>query len=144
MEILPLLQSRAIPTDVVLSNIYYHLCKIKSPLSNDLKTAIVNDHFKFKKIVMSYYKDSLYSRKQDDDNYFLIWLENDLINVLNDHCPLSDGLSENLKKEFPSVNMKDIVDQSIKLNEKVYNLWNMMTPEKKKIMYVVYKRFDFF
>ena len=138
MEILPLLQSNRLPSHVVLSNIYSQLCKLKSPLSSDLKTAIVNDHFKFKKLLMSYYKDGVFSKKQGDDNYFLIWFENDLISVLNDHRPLLGGLSSNLKQECPNITMKYLLDQSTKLNEKVYDLWKMMTPEKKQIMYDIY------
>jgi len=138
MEILPLLQSNRLPSHVVLSNIYSQLCKLKSPLSSDLKTAIVNDHFKFKKLLMSYYKDSVFSRKKGNDNYFLIWFENDLISVLNDHRPLLDGLSDNIKQECPNITMKYLLDQSTKLNEKVYDLWKMMTPEKKQIMYDIY------
>ena len=56
MEILPLLQSNCLSNDIVLNEIYNHLWRMKTPLSSELKDAIIWDHFHFKKIVMMYYK----------------------------------------------------------------------------------------
>lgn len=136
MEILPLLQSNVLPTDVVLDNIYNHLWRIKSPLSNELMTAIENDHFRLKKIVLKYYNSRDFSRNLNHEDYFLHWLLNDIIGVMNDREMLMDGISENLKKECPWITMDYLLDDmNGKLNEKVYDLWKVMTPEKKSIMY---------
>ena len=136
MEILPLLQSNALPSDVVLHNIYRHLWRMKSPLSNDLKVAIENDHFRFKKVVMAYYGCEDYTHNRDDMDYFLNWLLNDIIGVMNDRQMLMDGISENLKKECPWITMDYLLDDmNGKLNEKVYDLWKVMTPDKRAQMY---------
>ena len=138
MEILPLLQSKCIPNDIILDGIYNHLWRMKTPLSKELKDAIMYDHFHFKKLVMMYYNNvDQFTRNKNDDDYFLIWMENDMVGILNDDEPLLDGLTENLKKECPtltkdylmSCNHVDI------LPNKVYELWRMMTTEKRKKMY---------
>lgn len=141
MEILPLLQSDCIlPNDIVLSEIYSHLWRLKcrSYLSKELRDAIVNDHFRFKKIVVMYYNNEIvFSRNKKDDDYFLIWLDNDLIGVLNDGKPLIYGISDKLREECPSIKMEYLLEcvSADNLPDKVYELWKMMTPDKKKKMY---------
>lgn len=138
MEILPLLQSNCIPNDIILNDIYNHLWRIKTPLSKELKDAIVYDHFHFKKTLLMYYNNvDQFSRNKQDDDYFLIWLENDLVGILNDERPLMDGLTDNLMKECPTLTKDYLLgyDHVDNLPNKVYELWRMMTPEKKKRMY---------
>ena len=138
MEILPLLQSNCLSNDIIVNEIYNHLWRMKSPLSKELKDSIINDHFHFKKIVMMYYNNvDQFSRNKTEDDYFLIWMDNDLVGILNDEKPLMDGLTENLKKECPTVTMEYLLrcDHVDNLPDKVYELWKLMTPEKRKRMY---------
>lgn len=138
MEILPLLQSNCLSNDIVVNEVYKHLWRMKTPLSSELKDAIIWDHFRFKKIVMMYYKNvDQFTRNKNDHDYFLIWLENDLVGVLNDDKPLYDGMTENLKKECPTLTMEYLmrVDHVDELPNKVYELWKMMTTEKRKKLY---------
>lgn len=136
MEILPLIQSNALPMDLIMGKIYPQLCKLKSPLSNELKESILHDHFHLKKVIMHYYNDSGLSRKPNDDDYFMGWLVNDLIGVLNDNQALMHGISDNLKSECPWMTLEYLLDyKEDKLHEKLYDLWKIMTPEKKMNMY---------
>lgn len=138
MEILPLLQSNSLPNDVIVNNIYNHLWRIKTPLSKDLKHAIIYDHFHFKKILMMYYMNvDQFTRNKNDEDYFLIWMENDMVSILNDNQSLLDGLSENLKEECPTLTKEYLMrlDHVDDLPNKVYELWKMMTVEKRKTFY---------
>ena len=136
MEIQTLLLSNVLPTDIVLNNIYNHLWRIKSPLTKDLKESIVNDHFRFKKIVMSYYNSEIYSRRPESQFYFLDYLLNDMIDVLNDNYMMIDGVSPNLSNECPWMTIDYLMDDMDGvLNSKLYDIWKIMTPEKKQIMY---------
>ena len=138
MEILPLLQSNCLPNDIVVHEIYNRLWRMKTPLSSELKDAIIWDHFHFKKIVMMYYNNvDQFTRNKNDDDYFLIWLDNDMCGVLNDDRPLTDGLTTNLKQECPTLTMDYLMrnDHVDKLPDKVYELWKMMTTEKRNKLY---------
>jgi hypothetical protein len=138
MEILPLLQSRALSNDVILNHIYPHLCRIKSPLTPELKSAIINDHFHLKKILLCYYNDQAnFSRKPRDADYFLHWVENDLLLTLNDNRSLLDGLSTKLLIECPGVTKEYLLSypESGRIQDKIYDLWLIMSCEKKLAMY---------
>jgi hypothetical protein len=137
MELQALLLSSVLPQDVVLNDIYNHLWRNKNVLTDDLKTAIIHDHFRLEKIVMKYYNDTSLSRKPSHDDYFLCWLENDLLGVLNDDMGFMDGLSENLQRECPGITRDWLLScESVDdLPEKVYSVWKLMTNEKKAIMY---------
>lgn len=143
MEILPLMQSYALPLDIVLNDIYNHLWKIKSPLSDDLREAIQHDHFHFKKILLIYYKSDLFSHNTKDENYYLDWVLNNLINVLNDSQLLINGVSDNLIRECPGMTAKILMQSFIydkhTITSNIYTLWKLMTPEKKKRMYTLSK-----
>jgi hypothetical protein len=136
MEILPLLKSKCLPNDIILHNVYDKLCRIKI-INKEMKDAIINDHYRFKKILLMYYNNtSNFSRNKKNDDYFLIWLENDLVGILNDDYSLCDGLTENLKKEWPTLTKDYLLDGDIDhIHEKVYELWKNMTPYKRTIMY---------
>lgn len=136
MEIPPLLQSNALPTDVVLNNVYGHLWRIKSPLTNDLKAAIENDNFHFNKIFMGYYNDRTFTHDEEDDMYYLDWMINDIVWMMNDRQTLMDGVSDTLKNDFPWITQDYMFNDDYgKQNDKVYQLWLAMTPDKKLEMY---------
>ena len=136
MEIQPLLESNVLPVDVVVNNIYNHLWRLKSPLTRELKESIVHDHFRFKKIVMSYYNSDIYSRHPESQFYFLDYVINDMIDILNDNHMMSDGISNNLLTECPWITIDYLMDDmNGALDSKLYDLWKIMTPEKKQLMY---------
>jgi hypothetical protein len=52
----------------------------------------------FKRKWFNIYKNiQEYSIDKDDDDYYINWLENDIIFALNDGKPLMEGLSQNLR-----------------------------------------------
>ena len=137
MELEALLLSDAIPNDIVLNDIYGHLCK-KKMLNEEQKNSIIHNHFLFKKIVLKYFRNKQLSRNPSHgQDYFLYWLENDFICVLNDGMPLNHELTENMKKECPGVTIRWLASHvSPKdLPDKTYAIWKLMTPEKKQLMY---------
>lgn len=139
MEILPLMQSYALPLDIVVNNIYNHLWKLKSPLSDDLRDAIQHDHFHLKKSLMIYYKSKDFSHSYQDDDYYLDWFLNDMISVLNDDQILMDGISENLLRECPGMTVAILMNSFVydrqEIIKNIYALWKLMTHEKKQKMY---------
>lgn len=137
MELQALLLSNSIPNDIVIHEIYNHLWRNKNVLNALQKDSIVNDHFHLKKIIQTYFNDTSLSKIKESQDYFLCWLENDMLNVLNDDRSFMDGLSENLKNECPHIDMEWLLsmDSNDELPRKVYDLWKMMTPKKKNIMY---------
>ena len=137
MEIQALLLSNSIPNDIVINEIYNHLWRNKNVLNEKQKEAIVNDHFHLKKIIQAYFNDTSLSKNKNSTNYFLYWLENDMLSVLNDNYPYIDGVSPNLKKECPYVNLDWLLslDNVDELPDKIYTIWKMMTTNKKNIMY---------
>ena len=141
VEIQSLLLSSILPRDIVIGEIYRHLYLTRTSELKELKTSIVNEHFYLTKVLLYYYKDSLYSKNSQDPNYFLYWVENDMLNNMNDHIPLASGLSQSLKEEFPNVTtiflMKPIaVDE---LPNRIYELWSLTTHEKRRHMYSIAK-----
>lgn len=137
MELEALLLSDVIPRDIVLNDIYKHLCKEKT-LNEKQKISIIHNHFLFKKVVLKYYRNKQLSRNPSHgQNYFLYWLENDLIGVLNDGVPLNYELTENMKKECPGVTIKWLASHVSPedLPDKTYAIWKLMSNEKKQFMY---------
>jgi hypothetical protein len=139
MEILPLIQSNVIPLDVVLNDIYNHLWKIKSPLSDDLHEAIKHDHFHFKKTLLLYYRSDLFSHNIQDENYYLEWFLSNLTSVLNDNQLLINGVSDNLIRECPCMTIEILIHSFVydkhTITKNIYTLWKLMTQEKKIKMY---------
>ena len=137
MELQALLLSNNIPNDIVINEIYNHLWRNKNVLNEKQKEAIVHDHFHLKKIIRTYFNDSSLSKNKESMDYFLCWLENDMLSVLNDDYAYIDGLSPNLKKECPDITKEWLLSLSSMddLPDKIYTIWKMMTPNKKNIMY---------
>ena len=137
MELEALLLSDTIPKDIVLNDIYKHLCK-KKTLNEEQKISIIHNHFLFKKIILKYYNNKRLSKNPSHgQDYFLYWLENDLLGVLNDGSPLNHELTDNMKRECPGVTIEWLASHVPPegLPDKTYALWKLMTPEKKQIMY---------
>jgi len=137
MEVATLLLSNRLPKEIVLDEIYRHLCKLKKPISEHLKISIENNHFHLIKVVKSYHHNELYSQKENHPDYYAYWLENDLCSILNDGIPLILGVSVSLLKECPDITVEFLV-KSIPLThlqERIYELWSMMTYKKQMYMY---------
>lgn len=137
MELQALLLSNNIPNDIVINEIYNHLWRNKNVLNEKQKEAIVHDHFHLKKIIKTYFNDTSLSKKKESMDYFLCWLENDMLSVLNDDYAYIDGLSPNLKKECPDITKEWLLSLNSmdELPDKIYTIWKMMTTNKKNIMY---------
>lgn len=137
MELQALLLSKKIPNDIVINEIYNHLWRNKNVLSEKQKAAIVHDHFHLKKIIQTYFSDTSFSKNKESMDYFMYWLENDMLSVLNDDYAYIDGLSPNLQKECPHITKEWLLslDNIDDLPDKIYTIWKMMTTNKKRIMY---------
>jgi hypothetical protein len=133
MELEALLLSNKLLVDVVVGPIYKHLCSIKKPLSSSLTEAILHHHFYLIKLLLSYHINKQYSRSFRSSDYYLYWLENDLVYYLNDKIMLLNGLSNNLLERFPDVTIEfmcrkvEVVD----LPKRIYTLWKMMDNEQR-------------
>ena len=133
MELEALLLSNDLSNDIVIGPIYTQLCSIKKPLSDSLNEAILNQDFYLIKLLHSYRLNKQYSINPNNRDYYLYWLENDLVYYLNDKMMLLKGLSEELKTRFPNVTLDflskkiDIID----LPERIYLLWKMMEKEQR-------------
>ena len=133
MELEALLLSNKLLVDVVVGPIYKHLCSIKKPLSNSLTEAILHHHFYLIKLLRSYQINRRYSRSLCSSDYYLYWLENDLVYYLNDKIMLLNGLSKELQGRFPDITLEfmskkiEVVD----LPERIYTLWKMMDNEQR-------------
>ena len=137
MELQALLLSNSFSNDIVIHEIYNHLWRNKNVLNENQKESILNDHFHFKKIIQTYFNDTSLSKNKDSMDYFLYWLENDMLGVLNDDCPYIDGLSQSLLIECPNIT-KDWLLSSNSIDDlpnKIYTIWKMITQNKKNIMY---------
>jgi hypothetical protein len=137
MELQALLTSNILPKDIVIHNIYNHLWRNRNLLNKSQIESIVEDHFHMKKIIRMYFRCENLSNDQNSDDYFLIWLENDMIYCLNDNQQLINGISPLLKNECPDITLNLLIGcGSIdKLPEKIYFLWKHMTYEKKMYFY---------
>lgn len=137
MELEALLLSDVIPRDIVLNDIYKHLCE-KKTLNEEQNNSIIYNHFLFKKVIFKYYRNKQFSRNPlHGQEYFLYWLENDLIGILNDNIPLNYGLSENMKKQCHGVTIEWLTSNVPPegLPDKTYAIWKLMSNEKKQFMY---------
>jgi hypothetical protein len=142
MEIQAFLLSDALPRDIVIDCIYRHMYIHREALPPDLKKSIVNNHFLFKKMLLGYYnlcyeETPLYSRDPLNDDFFLNWVENDIICIMNDDQFLMNGLSPELVKECPEITLQYLNKkvETKELPERIYDLWCMMTSEKQIKIY---------
>lgn len=129
METQPFFLSK-LPIDVTYK-IYWELCK-QNKISDNLK----NDIKYFQKLysIIDIYKlifpiDDI----SNDDEYYLFWLENDLVSKLNDDIPLMYGVSPKLQIEYPSLSSTFLrrVEKPCRLTSRIFKLWSMCSLEKK-------------
>lgn len=137
MELQALLLSKTLPTDVVLHHIYPQLCKNRNILTEPQKESIINDHFHLKKIIRQYRNDTSLSLNKRSSDYYMYWMENDMIGILNNDQSLINGISDSLLQECPEVTKAFLLESAPvdMLADRLYTLWTMMTPEKKRIMF---------
>ena len=126
-EIGTLLLSSVLPQDVIIHEIYgKHLYKLKSTITTELKTSIVNMHYHFKKMLMIYY--NRFDKKPNYPYYFLKVLKIDLGLAIND----DDG--EEVSREI----IYAIYDEDINVNDlpdHLYHIWCSLSLEKKHKVY---------
>ena len=122
-----------LPTDVV-HKIYWDLCKSKT-ISVDLRCEIL--WFQKYKDMKDLYKEAFFDDPQDDD-FYMFWLENNLILKLNDGIPSNMGVSQRLQKEHPFIT-HEFLQRNVPSNEidsRIFRLWSLMNI-RKKIEFVV-------
>ena len=86
------------------------LRKPKCVLTDDLKNDIETYHLIYK--IFDYYQ-ILYSEKRNNANYYLDWLENDIMSELNDNIPMAVGFTDNFLKAFPGYTPEEIMMEII-------------------------------
>ena len=126
MELQPVLS--IFPYDVSFL-IYNKLCTLKR-IPTDLNTHILIFHFIHD--IIHYYK-SLFSNDPFDDDYYLFWLENDLVLYLNNHIPTMYGVSTELKKEHPFIT-SEFLEKKIPVHElssRIFKLWCLLNLPKQ-------------
>jgi hypothetical protein len=86
---------------------------------------------------MSYHTSNSYSRDINSRDYFLYWLENDILYCLNDEIPIYEGISPNLVKMIPDITMGFLM-KNVSVNElpdRICKIWTMMDNEKRNNCY---------
>ena len=122
-----------LPTDVV-HKIYWDLCKSKT-ISDDLKHEIV--WFQKYKDLKELYMEVFFDDPQDDD-FYMFWLENNLLLKLNDGIPSNMGVSAKLQKEHPFITT-EFLQRNVSTSDidaRTFRLWSLMNI-KKKIEFVI-------
>lgn len=83
--------------------------KLRAPkkvLTDNLKEDIKTYHLIYK--MFDCYQ-ILYSEKRNNANYYLDWLENDIMSELNDNIPMAVGFTDNFLKAFPGYTPDEIM-----------------------------------
>ena len=128
-----LLLSKALPSDLIVQEIYgKHLYKLYS-LSEKQKTSIKCGHFYFKKLLLLYY--NTYDRHPEAEMYFLNCFDNDLFLAINEGKYFVDEQSDYLKEnpELTKLCMSTVLDED--LPDFIYSIWCFLSFEKKLEVY---------
>lgn len=78
-----------------------------------------------------------YNKNIKDKDFYLYWLENDILLELNDDIAMMNGIQHNLQRAFPNKSCLQIVDQlDLNKNEdqiksSIERLWTFL-PDKGK------------
>ena len=117
-----------LPSDVV-KIIYWETCKLKA-IPDDLKCELLWFH-KYVDILELYRKE--FSNDSGDDDFYLYWLENNLVLTLNDYIPTVQGVSPELRREYPFITCEFLHDPvpSDEIKCRTFRLWSMFNIHKK-------------
>ena len=108
---------------------------LTAQLKNDIETYhLLND-------LLTYYH-VMFSDKMNSCNYYLDWLENDILCELNDNIPMIMGFTEELMKAFPGLTpdqiMFEINDEKHSVHgqlQVIKKYWKHLSPEKRRSLY---------
>lgn len=100
--------------------------KPKKILSTALKEDIESYHLL--KSILKNYKSIFFT----DDKYYLDWVENAIINVLNDNTSLYENISVDLQNIFPTLTNEEIRERLGVGKASISKLW-IGTPVQKRI-----------
>lgn len=122
-----------LPTDVVYK-IYWELCKSKT-IRVDLRCEIL--WFQKYKDMKALYREAFFDDPEDDD-FYMFWLENNILLKLNDDIPSNMGVSAKLLQEHPFITTEFLQRNvpSNAIDSRIFRLWSLMNI-KKKIEFVV-------
>lgn len=104
--------------------------KPKKILSTALKEDIESYHLL--KSILKNYKSTFSTF--DEGEYYLDWVENAIINVLNDHTSLSENISVDLQNIFPTLTNEQIREHVGVGKASISKLWIGM-PVQKRIQF---------
>lgn len=99
--------------------------KPKKILSTALKEDIESYHLL--KSILKNYKRIFFT----DDKYYLDWVENAIINVLNDNTSLSENISVDLQNIFPTLTNEEIREHVGVGKASISKLWIGMPVQKR-------------
>lgn len=134
MEIQPFFMS-TLPTDVTY-NIYWKLCMLKA-IPKDLKYEITWFH-KYLYVLHLYRDEFSNAPNCTKCDFYLYWLENNLVLALNDGIPTSQGVSPELRHEYPFITT-DFLRKTVpseKIRCRTFRLWSLLNI-RKKIEFVI-------
>lgn len=126
MEVQPLLYM--FPQDISLL-IYNKLCILKK-LPTELHTHII--HFHHIHDIYRHYK-SIFSNDPSHDDYYMYWLENDLVLHLNNNISTNNGVSIELKKEHSFITT-EFLQKKIPIHDlssRIFKLWCLFNLDKQ-------------
>lgn len=78
-----------------------------------------------------------YNKNIKDKDFYLHWLENDILLELNDNIAMMNGIQPNLQRAFPNKSCFQIVDQldsnktETEIKSSIERLWDFL-PDKGK------------
>ena len=74
-----------------------------------------------------------FSHDSENDDFYLYWLENNLLLKLNDDLPSNKGVSSKLKKEHPFIT-QEYLQRNVnvsEINRRISKIWSLMNIKKK-------------
>lgn len=94
-----------------------------------------------KKHIILIYKKK-WTNDKDSDDYFLNWLETDILNWLNENQPFIYGPRKNIINFFNRIsvfNLDDLLNNKININTSIVNILKVITFEELQNFYLYLK-----
>lgn len=132
-----------LPSDVQ-RYIYIRTLMLRQPkqvLTKALKDDIESHHLLG--ILMKYFKEMLSDiDEHHSPNYYLGWLENELLDELNNHIPIMNGLTTSMANCFPGFTPDEIIFELEEERNSVYGhiimikkYWKHLAPCKRILLH---------
>lgn len=108
--------------------------KINCKLNKMPSMAHVTQDVYLNEIIKTYYMNDSLSKDKHNKNYYLNWLENDMLFLLNDDKCLHEGLSPYLIHTCAHVIESILCNTNDDVFNNIVCMWNVMNDIQKKLM----------